>query len=103
MWRLSAYYRRNLDFMRVSGVFDEYVPVFLRNIDVYRVNLTIGVSETIRGRNYLFLNVVNGTEIITQLHDLLYSNEFGEFDLGIPYMSHMTVGKLKNVDDLNNA
>ena len=53
--------------------------------------------------NYLFLNVVKGTEIITQLHDLLYSNEFGEFDLGIPYMPHMTVGKLKTVDDLNNA
>ena len=38
-----------------------------------------------------------------QLHDLLYSNEFGEFDLGIPYMPHMTVGKLKTVDDLNSA
>ena len=31
--------------------FEELVPVFLRNINVYRVNLTIGVSETIRGRS----------------------------------------------------
>lgn len=33
--------------------------------------------------NYLFLNVVTGMENITQLHDLLYSNEFSAFDLGL--------------------
>ena len=55
------------------------------------------------GWNYLFLNVINGTEIITQLHDLLYSHEFSSFDLGIPYIPHMTVGKLKTVDELNGA
>ena len=53
--------------------------------------------------NYLFLNVINGTEIITQLHDLLYSNEFSAFDLGMPFIPHMTVGKLKTVDELNDA
>lgn len=53
--------------------------------------------------NYLFLNVINGTEIITQLHDLLYSHEFSSFDLGIPYIPHMTVGKLRTVDELNGA
>ena len=30
--------------------------------------------------NYLFLNVVTGMENITQLHDLLYSNEFSAFN-----------------------
>lgn len=35
----------------LAGFFEEHVPVFLRNINVYRVNLTIGVSETIRGRS----------------------------------------------------
>ncbi len=35
----------------LAGFFEEYVPVFLRNINLYRVNLTIGVSETIRGRS----------------------------------------------------
>ena len=33
--------------------------------------------------NYLFFNVVTGMENITQLHDLLYSNEFSAFDLGL--------------------
>ena len=50
--------------------------------------------------NYLFLNVVTGMENITQLHDLLYSNEFSAFDLGLPYIPHMTVGKL---DDAFNS
>lgn len=53
--------------------------------------------------NYLFLNVTKGADNITQLHEIFYSNEFSEIDLGIPYMPHMTVGKLKTVDDLNNA
>ena len=34
-----------------QGFFEDYESVFLRNINVYRVNLTIGVSETIRGRS----------------------------------------------------
>ena len=53
--------------------------------------------------NYLFLNMNKGTEIITQLHNLLYSNEFRLFDLGIPYMPHMTVGKLSTTTRLNEA
>lgn len=53
--------------------------------------------------NYLFLNMIKGAETIIQLHDLLYSNEFSAFDLGMPFIPHMTVGKLKTVDDLNDA
>lgn len=75
----------------------------LRDIKSFEIEMQGFSKCEDRFGNYLFLNVVKGTEIITQLHDLLYSNEFGEFDLGIPYMPHMTVGKLKTVDDLNNA
>lgn len=46
---------------------------------------------------------LEGTEVITQLHDLLYSNEFCLFDLGIPYIPHMTVGKLSTTTRLNEA
>ena len=75
----------------------------LRDIKSFEIEMQGFSKCEDRFGNYLFLNVVKGTEIITQLHDLLYSNEFGEFDLEIPYMPHMTVGKLKTVDDLNNA
>ena len=47
--------------------------------------------------------MIKGAETIIQLHDLLYSNEFSAFDLGMPFIPHMTVGKLKTVDDLNDA
>lgn len=53
--------------------------------------------------NYLFLNMNKGTEVITQLHNLLYSNEFSLFDLSIPYIPHMTVGKLSTTTRLNEA
>ena len=80
--------------------------------------MATGVSVTIRGHSdglkdqdvrelyygkYLFLNVVTGMENITQLHDLLYSNEFSAFDLGLPYIPHMTVGKLDDAKQLNDA
>ena len=51
MWRLSACCRTKPLFKQVLCFFEEHVPVFLRNINVYRVNLTIGVTETIRGRS----------------------------------------------------
>lgn len=53
--------------------------------------------------NYLFLNVIKGADSITQLHDLLYSNEFSAFDLGIPYIPHMTVGKFDDANQLKYA
>lgn len=53
--------------------------------------------------NYLFLNMIKGEEIIMHLHDLLYSNEFRAFDLGVHYMPYMTVGNLSNAIELNNA
>lgn len=53
--------------------------------------------------NYLFLNVLQGEEEIRAIHQLLYKNEFKQFDLGLPYKPHMTVGKLLTVDLLKDA
>ena len=53
--------------------------------------------------NYLFLEVVRGSDIIEDIHDTLYENEFKKLDLELPYTPHMTVGKLSSVDELNNA
>lgn len=33
----------------------------------------------------------------------MYENEFNEFDIGIPYIPHMTIGKLSTTQLLNNA
>lgn len=53
--------------------------------------------------NFLFLNLVKGSEIIVKMHDLFYSNEFKKFDWGYPYVPHMTVGKLSSVEELDEA
>lgn len=53
--------------------------------------------------NYLFLNILQGTEVIGYIHQVLYDNEFKEFDIGLQYIPHMTVGKLPTVEALNSA
>lgn len=53
--------------------------------------------------NYLFLNVTKGEDQICRIHDILYENEFSVCASGIPYMPHMTVGKLPDPEALNKA
>lgn len=53
--------------------------------------------------NYLFLNVSQGGEEIKEIHDLLYANEFAEYDKGLPYKPHMTIGKLPTAELLEDA
>ena len=53
--------------------------------------------------NYLFLNVIKGSDEIIKIHNLLYDNEFHKFDAGLAYLPHMTVGKFKNNFELEQA
>lgn len=53
--------------------------------------------------NYLFLNVLQGAKEITYIHKVLYGNEFKEFDLGLKYIPHMTIGKVSTGELLNEA
>ena len=53
--------------------------------------------------NYLFLNVLQGAEVLENIHQVLYENEFKEFDMGVGYKPHMTIGKLETVDLLECA
>lgn len=53
--------------------------------------------------NYLFLDVKEGNEEVSSIHNILYDNEFSEFDLGLGYKPHMTIGKLPTVEALNIA
>lgn len=53
--------------------------------------------------NYLFLCVMQGTGELHHIHQLLYTNEFREFDKGLPYIPHMTIGKLPTAELLDDA
>ena len=53
--------------------------------------------------NFLFLNVKQGREEIIKIHDILYANEFREFNSGFPYDPHMTVGMTGTAEELGEA
>lgn len=53
--------------------------------------------------NYLFLDVIKGREELIRIHDLLYANDFKKYDIGVGYVPHMTVGKLKSVEAMDAA
>lgn len=53
--------------------------------------------------NYLFLNVQQGAKELKCINRILYDNEFREFDAGLPYVPHMTVGKLATPQLMNEA
>ena len=68
-------------------------------------HLTLGgisKQEDIFG-NFIFLNVLQGAETLEHIHQILYDNEFKEFDLRLQYIPHMTLGKLPTVEQLHNA
>ena len=63
-----------------------------------------GVSKQVdKFGNYLFLVVQEGTDQIVSIHDCLYENGFSEYDLGLGYKPHMTVGNLTTEEALNQA
>lgn len=55
------------------------------------------------GEHYLFVQIQDGEEEIRQLHDILYQGFMAEFKKDIPYIPHMTVGKLSSAEELERA
>ena len=53
--------------------------------------------------NALMLNVTEGKDVLCRIHDALYSHEFREFDMGIPYDPHITVGNFSTPEALDAA
>jgi 2'-5' RNA ligase len=45
---------------------------------------------------YLFLGIKQGKNEVVTIHDILYKFEFKVFDVGIPYIPHITLGKFSN-------
>jgi 2'-5' RNA ligase len=56
------------------------------------------------GGEYLFLNVKEGNDALTRIHDLLYSGLLKEFLYrGVSYNPHLTVGKLGDTPGFTQA
>lgn len=81
----------------------DILSVRLKNIKPFEIILKGISKQEDRFGNYLFLDVNEGAEEICAIHKVLYDNEFYEYDLGLGYRPHMTVGKLPTIEALNAA
>lgn len=53
--------------------------------------------------NSLLLDVTKGADEIRKMHDILYANEFSDYDSGFEYVPHITVGNLPSAELLDKA
>ncbi|MBQ4522130.1 MAG: 2'-5' RNA ligase family protein [Lachnospiraceae bacterium] len=81
----------------------DILSVRLKNIKPFELVLNGISKQEDRFGNYLLLDVKEGATEICSIHKTLYDNEFKEYDLGLGYKPHMTVGKLPTIESLNAA
>lgn len=75
----------------------------LNDIQSFKVELKGFSKQENKYGNYLFLNVVQGMDVIKNIHDRLYKDKLKQFDAGYDYVPHMTVGKLSSIELLYKA
>lgn len=81
----------------------EILKVRLQGIKPFKLKLGgISKQEDTFG-NYLFLDVLQGVNEVDYIHQMFYENEFKEFDIGLKYTPHMTIGKLLTAELLDDA
>lgn len=80
-----------------------YLKESLSGIHPFKVELGGFSKQEDRYGNYLFLNVVQGMDIIRNIHDMLYKDKLKKFDAGYDYVPHMTVGKVSSMELLDKA
>jgi 2'-5' RNA ligase len=87
----------NLTLEQLQG----HVVESAKGIKPFRISLQ-GFSGTVD--RYLFLDVEQGSHPLIELHDHLYNGILAEYlNCKIPYVPHITVGKLETVSTLNDA
>ena len=79
---------------------EEKLTGSLKDVEPFELVLH-GFSKT--SDNFLFLDIEKGQDVIKTVHDELYLQYFQEYDLGLPYIPHMTVGKFNNNQELDRA
>ncbi|GFP76516.1 2'-5' RNA ligase family protein [Clostridium fungisolvens] len=75
----------------------------LRGIHPFKIELNGFTKRQDKYGNYLFLNIVQGTDEIINIHSILYKDRLKKFNSGYDYIPHMTVGKLPSKELLDNA
>lgn len=80
-----------------------YLKESLRDIQPFKVELEGFSKQEEKTGKYLFLNVVQGEDVIKSIHDILYKDKLRQFNIGNNYVPHMTVGKVSSLELLNKA
>lgn len=80
-----------------------YLKESLSAIQPFKVELKGFSKQENKYGNYLFLNVVQGMDVIKNIHDRLYNDKLKQFDAGYNYVPHMTVGKVSSMELLDKA
>ena len=80
-----------------------YLEECLSDVHPFKIELEGFTKKDDRYGYYLFLNVVKGTDIIKNIHEILYKDKLQEFNLGYEYVPHMIVGKLPSIELLDKA
>lgn len=80
-----------------------YLKDSLRDIHPFKIELEGFSKQKERAEKYLFLNVVQGVDVIKNIHDILYKDKLKQFNKGYNYVPHITVGKVSSVELLNKA
>ncbi|MFT4107027.1 MAG: 2'-5' RNA ligase family protein [Lacrimispora sp.] len=75
----------------------------LSDIEPFKIKLKGFSTHINEYGNYLFLNIVEGKDIIRSIHDRLYNGELNQSDASYHYVPHMTVGKVPSVESLDEA
>ena len=82
---------------------EEILTKRLENVKPFEVTLS-GISMQVnRFGNSLLLDVKKGKEDICFIHDILYRNEFKQYDSEIEYKPHITLGQFQTANELDIA
>lgn len=80
-----------------------YLKECLSDIQSFNIDLEGFSKQKDKFGNFLFLNVVQGMDVIKNIHDMLYKDKLKQFDAGYEYVPHMTVGKLSSIELLDKV
>lgn len=86
-----------------NGELKLYLEECLSEIQPFKVELKGFSKHEDKYGNFLFLDVVQGMDVIKNIHDALYKDKLKQFDLGFDYVPHMTVGKVSSKELLDKA
>lgn len=82
---------------------EEILKKRLQDVKPFEIILNGVSKQEDRFGNTLLLNVKKGVDDICFIHDILYKNEFKQFDLGLEYKPHITIGKFQTAEELNTV